>query len=511
MAEGYRAHQVGQIDAALRCYGEALKRQPDHFEATFLSGLINLQSGKIPAACELLAKAARARPKEADVLLNYGTALAMSGDATQALSVFDEALTINPGHAGVHVNRANVLVRINQVEEAVSALDAARSIDPANPQIPNNRANALSLLGRFDEALQGYADALRIAPGYLEAWVNRGNTLLLLRRDREAIADYERAVTLRADAADAHYGLSFASLRLGDLGRGFREYEWRWRRTELASYRRDLGRPMWLGESSIEGKTLLIHAEQGYGDTIHFVRYVSALARSGARVVLEVQPALKPLFRDAPGISLIGRGEPLPAFDLHCPLLSLPLALGVTLESLSAPGPYITTPQERVAEWRDRIPREGRLKVGVAWSGSKTFRNDRHRSMALTAFAPIFDMPGVIFVVLNPDLPPEDVKLLSSYPSVIPLAVQFRDFADTAAVISELDLVISTDTSVPHLAGALGKEVWILLGFAPDWRWFLDRDDSPWYASARLFRQPAIGDWGSVIEKIRSQLSHRAN
>ena len=508
VAEGYRAQQAGRIDHALHCYDEALRRQPESFEAAFLSGLIYLQSGRIGQARNLLGKAAVARPHEPDVLLNYGTAIALSGGLPDALAVFDRVLERNPQHPGALLNRANVLVRLDRLNEALAALNKARAADPTNPQIPNNRGNALSLLGRFEEALQGYADALKLAPNYAEALVNRGNTLLLLKRDADAIASYEAALRLRPDHADAHYGLSFALLRGGDLKRGFAEYEWRWRRLELANYRRDLGRPIWLGNAPIEGKTLFIHAEQGFGDTLHFARYLRDVANKGARIALEVQPQLKPLFADWPVAALIGRGEALPEFDLHCPLLSLPLALGVT--HASGAEPYIRAPAAQFAAWRERLPQDRRLKVGVAWSGNRTFRNDRHRSMTLAAFAPILATPGVTFATLNPDVAPAERDMLSSLPQVLPLASEFRDFADTAGVIANLDLVISTDTSVPHLAGALGKEVWVLLGFAPDWRWFLDRADCPWYPSARFYRQPAIGDWASVVEKIRGALAARA-
>jgi TPR repeat/Tetratricopeptide repeat len=406
------------------------------------------------------------------------------------------------------VNRANVLVRLNRIDEAISALTAAHAIDPTNPQIPNNKANALSLLGRFDEALQNYTSALKIAPNYVEAIVNRGNTLLL-NRNQDAMASYQEAIRLRPDDADAHYGLSFALLRLGDFKRGLQEYEWRWRRLEMSTYRRDLGRPLWMGDTSIEGKTLLLHAEQGFGDTIHFVRFALQLAKLGGKIWLEVQPALKPLIHEWPGISVFGRGEALPTFDLHCPLLSLPFVLGTSLETISADIPYLVAPAERVDYWRGRIPQDGRLKVGITWSGNKTFRNDRHRSMTLDSFRPILNTPGVTFVTLNPDLADDDVKFLAGLPHVAPLASEFHNFADTAGVIENLDLVISTDTSVPHLAGAMKKEVWILLGFAPDWRWFLDRNDSPWYPTAKLYRQSKIGDWSSLVEKVRSELRLR--
>ncbi len=272
--------------------------------------------------------------------------------------------------------------------------------------------------------------------------------------------------------------------------------------------RRSFSAPQWFGAEPIRGKTILLHAEQGLGDTLQFVRYVSRVAAQGARVVLEVQPALKDLISGIEGpAEVIARGEDLPEFDIHCPLLSLPLAFGTRLDTIPADIPYLTVPPDRITAWSSHLERSALHRVGLAWSGGRTHRNDHNRSIALTHLAPLFADPQIQFVSLQQELRDGDLEILQANPQIVHFGDELHDFADTAAVVSELDVVISVDTSVAHLAGALGKPVWILLPFAPDWRWLLDRKDSPWYPTARLFRQPKIADWDGVIECVRQELS----
>jgi tetratricopeptide (TPR) repeat protein len=508
MTDGMGAHRQGRLDHALRCYHNVLQQQPRHFMAAYLSGVLQLQLGKTADALRLLAIAVAVNPSDVDAAVDYGAALAMSGDPQRALVSFDRALAINPRHVGAYINRANVLGASGRIAEAIGALDAAHAIDPSNSLILNNRGSFLSQLGRFDDALASYSEALARAPRDVAAMRNRGNTLILLCRDAEALVQYEEALRRSPDDVEAHYGAAFARLRQGDLARGFAAYETRWRRAEFANQRRDLGRPIWRGDRDLNGKTILLHAEQGFGDTLQFVRYVPLVVARGGRVVLEVQPRLRRLIECIPGVSVISRGESLPEFDLHCPLLSLPLALGTTLATIPAQVPYLTADPALVASWRDKLPAGG-YKVGIVWSGSREHRNDRDRSMTLHELVPLLATPGVAFVTLNPELSPEDTKLLADFPQVTAIAGQFRDFADTAAVIGSLDLVVSADSSTAHLAGALGREIWILLRYSPDWRWLLNRDDSPWYPTARLWRQPTIGAWQSLITQVADHLAVR--
>jgi hypothetical protein len=295
---------------------------------------------------------------------------------------------------------------------------------------------------------------------------------------------------------------------MGDLDAGWKEYEWRWRTQEFAPWRRDFAPPLWLGEEPLAGKTILLHAEQGLGDAIQFVRYLPLVAARAGKVVLEVQPALMPLLAGFAGASLIvGRGEKLPAFDCHCPLGSLPLAFKTRLATIPAAIPYLTASDERVTRWRQRLPRTGRWRIGIAWAGNPAFKGDRTRSIGLPRFSPLLSAAGVEIVSLQRDLRAGDRDILCDHPHVVQLGEAMADFGDTAAIISGLDLVISSDTSIVHLAGAMGKAVWVLLQYDADWRWLIGRDDSPWYPGARLFRQPAVDDWESVVARVLAELA----
>jgi tetratricopeptide (TPR) repeat protein len=507
LTEGLQLHRQGKLDAALEHYREILKMQPRHFAAAHFSGVVYLQKRQLDDARRLLEIALAVNPNDANVLSDYGTALAMSGEARQALAAYDRALASDSRHAGACLNRANVLISLKRYADALEALDTAAALDPSNPQVPNSRGLALSKLGRFDEALVSYALALARGPDYADALLNRGNTLLTMRRDDEALASYQAVLRLRPSDVEARYGVGFVRLRSGDLAAGFRDYESRWHRSELAPFRRDLGRPIWLGEGPVNGKTVLLHAEQGLGDTIQFARYAQLVAERGARIVLEIQTELKPLFEGMAETTVIGRGDRLPPFDLHCPLLSLPLACGTTLATVPAGIPYLKAAPVLVESWRNRLAGPDHLKVGIVWSGNPKHRNDQNRSIELRRFADILTTPGVAFYTLNPSIDPGDVEFLTNHTQVAHIAGQFRDFSDTAAVIAQLDLVISVDTAVAHLTGAMGKEVWLMLPYEPDWRWMTDRDDSPWYTTAKLFRQPRIGAWDAVFVTVAERFA----
>jgi hypothetical protein len=296
-------------------------------------------------------------------------------------------------------------------------------------------------------------------------------------------------------------------LTLGDYRRGFAEYEWRWRRTGMAP-RKSFRRPPWLGEIPIAGKTILLHAEQGLGDTVQFVRYAPLLARAGAKVVLEVQPELKTLLAGVEGVStILGLGDPLPPFDLHCPLASLPLAFKTELATVPAAIPYLRAPEPYLEKWRPRLEALPAPRVALAWSGRGAHPNDRNRSLALDALAPLLSVPGLSFVSVQHAPRPADAERLAREPRLTHLGDALSDFADTAAVLALVDLVVCVDTSVAHVAGALGRPAFVLVPFQPDWRWALDRDVSSWYPAMRLLRQPALGDWASVVVRMRAELA----
>jgi hypothetical protein len=331
-----------------------------------------------------------------------------------------------------------------------------------------------------------------------------------MKRLDEALASYERALALKPDDADIHLNEAFVRLLAGDFERGWRKNEWRWESApsgllnrSSGMLRRNFPQPLWLGAEAIEGKAILLYGEQGLGDTIHFCRYVPLVAERGARVILEVAEPLRVLMSGLAGAShCIARGEAPPDFDLQCPLLSLPLAFGTRLETIPRETPYLTAPAP-ARDWEALLG--DRPRIGLAWSGNALHKNDRRRSVALAALAPLFDIAAT-FVSLQPDARPADAAALAARSDVLDLGPALANFADTAALISHLDLVISVDTAVAHLAGALGRPVWILLPFIPDWRWLIDRDDSPWYPTARLFRQTEIREWHGVVERVRDAL-----
>jgi Tfp pilus assembly protein PilF len=441
----------------------------------------------------------------ADAMSNLGLALHATGRYDEAISSYRNALRLTPDHPEVLYNLGNACLELGRVAEALSNYDDALAREPGHVGARVNRGNALLRLNQPAEALASYDDALAAMPGHPQILTNRGHALRRLDRPAEALADFAAALATAPEFPEAHFEAAMARLTLGDFTRGWKQYEWRWKTAAFARQRRQFQAPLWLGAQPVSGKSILLHAEQGFGDTIQFIRYALLLAGRGAKVTCEVQPELQPLLSQLEDITVIAAGARLPAFDLHCPLLSLPLAFGTLPETIPAATPYIGAPAERVAYWRNRLPPAG-PRAGFVWSGSPSHKNDSNRSIALARLAPWFEDPAIGCFSLQSELRSTDAEVLRELPNLIHLGGALRDFADTAAVISLLDVVISVDTAVAHLAGALGKPVLILLPHAADFRWMRDRDDTPWYPTARLFRQPAFGDWDSVIARVRDQL-----
>jgi tetratricopeptide (TPR) repeat protein len=499
--------QRGQAGEAYRLITAALKINPRAADAWVNLGIVLHALKRDQEALESFDKALALKPGDADALLQRGNALLALGRAQDALAAFDEVLASMPRHAQARLNRGLVLAALGRHQEAVADFEAALGISPANPAAHYNYGISLFSLGRYAEAVAAYDRALSIAPNHVKAWNNRGLALQALNRFDAALTSYSKALELQMDYADAHFNQALALLTVGDFRRGFEEYEWRWRRTGMPAHGRR--RPLWLGEYPLRGRTILLHAEQGLGDTIQFARYVRLLARTGAKIVLEVQPQLKALLGQTDGVcAVVARGEPLPSFDVHCPLGSLPLALKTEPATIPTEVPYLRADDAHIAKWCPRLEALGRPRVAVAWSGNAQHMNDRNRSIPLSHLAPLWSIDSVRFVAVQRDLRSGDAELLAREPRVTQIGTQLDDFADTAAVLALVDLVITVDTSVAHLAGAMGRPVWILVPFSPDWRWTLSGDSSRWYATARLFRQSSLGDWDSVMERLRSEL-HR--
>jgi tetratricopeptide (TPR) repeat protein len=426
------------------------------------------------------------------------------------LSDYDKALALNANNPDAFNNRGIVLSKLERFEEALADLDKAIALKPDHADAHHNRGTTLLDLRRFDEALAEFRQAIALRPDYAQAYYSRGTAYLTLARIDEALADFDRAIGFRPDHPYALWNRANSKLLAGRYGEGWLEYEWRLQINPTASSQRDFRRPRWTGNRDISGKTLLLHCEQGFGDTIMAVRYVRRLIESGARVVIDAPPPLTSLLTQMDGVQVVTPGDPLPPYDFHCPMMSLPLAFATTLETIPADIPYLAVPPAHIQKWAQRLPRSSVPRIGIAWAGNPTFTQDRIRSIGLPRVLPLLSRTDVEYVGLQRELRAGDAEILRTNPQVNNLGDALETFADTAAVIASLDLIISIDSATVHLAGALGKPVWILLPYSPDWRWLLGRDDSPWYPSARLFRQTRIDDWADVVERVTEELARFA-
>lgn len=494
-----------RYEEALASMDQALALQPDAAEIHFNRGVILQTLGRPLQALSAYDRALALKPGYAEAWLNRGNALDSLARADEALSAYERAAALKPELAPAHYNRGNTLRKLGRGAEAIASYTRALSAHPGYVEAWNNRGNILRELNRPGEALADYERVLALRPDYVEAWLNRGIVLDALDRRDESLTSFERVLGLRPDHPEAHYCIALHRLLHGDFARGWAEYEWRWKAND-AEAAPAFPQPLWLGREDLTGRTVLLHAEQGYGDTLQFCRYARLVADRGARVILQVQPPLRSLLTRLTGpAQVIARGDPLPPFDSQCPLMSLPLALGTGLASIPADIPYLSADRSETAAWRTRLGATNTPRVGLAWSGRPTHRNDMNRSIRLAELAPLFT-GGAEFFSLQKEIREEDRRYLASTPALRHYGERLRDYADTAALIACLDLVITVDTSVAHLAGALGKPVWILLPSDPDWRWLLEREDSPWYPTARLFRQTRIHDWNDPVSNVTAAL-----
>jgi tetratricopeptide (TPR) repeat protein len=501
---------LGRLDESLKSFDKAVMLKPDSIVAWTNRGNTLQQLGRLDDAVASYDKALAVDDGHATIWINRGVLLQQLDRHDEAVASFDKAMALdaaNLQNAGLWNSRGTALHLAGRYDEAIGSYDRALGVNPDDPDAWSNRGNTLRALGRLDDALACHERALAFHPGHVNALSNRAGTLFDLGRFDEALAAYERALALAPDHADATANAGILRLLMGDFRRGWPQYEWRWRFTGMKPDPLRQAAPQWRGEA-IAGKTILLYAEQGLGDTIQFLRYVPMVANTGARVVVGVQSALKEIARQvAPGATVLGTGEATPQFDLQCSLLSLPLAFATELDTVPREVPYVHAPADRVADWQRRLPAGGAKRVGLVWAGNAAHKNDRNRSIDLARLAPLFDVADAAFLSLQRDLRPGDAAILNAHANVTHLGCQLADFVDTAAAVACLDVVITADTSMAHLAGAMGKPVWILLPFSPDWRWLLNRADSPWYPTAKLFRQPSLGDWDSVVAQVRTELA----
>jgi tetratricopeptide (TPR) repeat protein len=533
---------LGQSDRALRAYRQVLALAPDHAEALVNLGVTLAQRGQMVEAEHHLRRAAEVRPDFARAHHNLGIALAQQGRGDEAITSIRRAIATDPSYAEAHATLGNLLADLGRRDEAVAAYREAIRLRPGYPEAlsdlgwaltqmgrcaeavvllrqathlrpsfvdaHNNLGLALADLGCHDEAMACYEEALRLDPHHAPALANLGSACRETGRLEEAIAWYEHALRLEPNSPSTHWNLGLACLHRGDFERGWQEYEWRWRKPRAGL--RPFREPCWDG-GPLAGRTFLLWCEQGLGDVLQFVRYAPLLKARGARVVLECPGLLVPLLRTLPGVDqFVAEGEPLPPFDVHVPLLSLPQRLGTTLATVPAEVPYLSADAALVARWRPRLEAASGFRVGICWQGNPHHKWDRHRSVPLHRFLPLAEIQGVRLVSLQHGPGVEQLRAACGRIAVLDLS-EARDrsagaFQDDAAMIAGLDLVITVDTAIAHLAGALGAPVWVALAKVVDWRWLHERDDSPWYPTMRLFRQRRLGDWEPVFERMAEAL-----
>lgn len=507
---GNALRSLNRYEEALDSYVRALKIKPGYANILNNHGNALLDLKRPEQALESYNRALEIQADYAEALYNRGAALRDLKRYEQALESYSGALKLKPDYVDALYNSGDILFNLNRLEEALECFNRVLKVKPDYAEALNNRGNALLGLQHFQEALASYDEALRIQPNYAQALYNRGNALLELKQLQAAIKSYEMAIMLEPEYVDAHWNSGLCYLQLGDFARGWEKYEWRRQKNETGDKARKFLQPQWQGKESLQGKTIFLYSEQGFGDTLQFCRYAKSVADLGAHVILEVQKPLLKVLEHLEGVAqLLAKGDVLPAFDFHCPLLSLPLAFKTDIESIPNTVPYLFAEKERISRWRENLGVRG-FKVGISWQGNHAGKIDIGRSFSVGHFKLIAKIPSVRLISLQKN---EGVEQLENQPENLKVEIPGHDFdsgpdafIDSAAVISSLDLVITSDTAIAHLAGALGCPTWVALKHVPDWRWMLDGGDSAWYPTMRLFRQPKRGDWASVFNEMHAEL-----
>lgn len=571
LAAGFAHHSAGRLNDAAAFYKRILERDPGNAEALHLFGVLSLQQGHASAAVDLIGRAvardgradwhnnlgealravgryedAEASyhraialdPSNADAYSNLGAALEALGRLADAEQSYARAIAIDAGHAEARTNLANLLLAGYRTDDAIghfrraiasaphlvaahcglgnalrrqthhadaeAAYRRALAIDPNDTPSLSNLGIALNAQGRTAEALAAYERALAIDPSLAEVYVNIGTAHYEQGDMKKAWAATEKALAINPDLPRAHMNKALIHLVEGDYAQGWEEFRWRLRLPESRAGR--FSRPLWDG-GDLAGKTILLHAEQGIGDNIMMLRYVPLLAARGAKVILDMPKTVRAVIGGLAGVThVVADGEPLPPFDCHLPLMGLPGAFGTTLDTVPANIPYLSVDEEKVERWRARIGDEG-FRVGIVWQGSKSYGADRMRSIPLRQFLPLADVPGVRLISLQQKIGLDQLAALPDAKIESFDGVDAEPFSDTPAILMSLDLVVTADSSIGHLAGALGRPVWVALAHMSDWRWQLARTDSPWYPKTRLFRQKTPGDWPGVFAQIAAALS----
>jgi tetratricopeptide (TPR) repeat protein len=546
LQQAMKLQQSGEVARAAVIYRQLLRGAPSHPQLLYLLGTAELQQGNTEEGVQLLAKSVKLSPNQPRAHCNLGVGLHTLGREKEALAAYDRAVALNPGYAVAHNNRGITLQALGRQNEALACFERALALEPRYAEAHNNRGGIERERNQLEAALASFEQAIALNPNYAVAHCNRGTTLNELRRPDEALASLDRAIALdrgisrahcaRASAlfnlkrldearasnerglalepglAEAHWNGALLKLVAGDLAEGWELHEWRmkldeWRSKSpwAAEPAAKPEQPLWTGEQPIAGRTLLVHYEQGLGDFVQFCRYVPMVRALGAQVIVEAKKRLLPLLTTLEGdYVFIERGSAFPDFDFYCPVMSLPRAFKTTLETIPAKVPYLFADRGKQIQVEARLGAKTMPRIGLVWSGNPGQKADPFRSIPLRLLAPLFDLPFA-FHSLQKEIRPGDEAIMEAF-RIVPHQDEQNDFSDAAALIACMDLVVTVDTAVAHVAGAMGKPVWILLAWMADWRWLLDRADSPWYPTARLFRQHTAGDWAGVIDDVTGRL-----
>lgn len=499
--------ELQQYVAALIDYQQAIALNPKNAASYNDRGIVLQALAEYHAAIASFDCAISLRIDYAEAYFNRAKVLNIIGQFEQAIFSYAAAIACKPNFAEAYCNQGNVFHELKQNDLALACFTKAIALKPDFVQAHNNLGNLLKDLGRPAEALQSYAVAISLKPDFAEAYYNQGQAQFDLEQYQAAGFSYDTAIALAPDFTLAYWNNALLKMLIGDYENGWKLYEWRWKNPAISKKPEYTAENYWLGEQSLNGKTILIRQEQGLGDFIHFCRYVHLLASLAEQVIIETPPELLSIMSTLVGnFTLIEQGQTLPAFDLYCSLMSLPLVFKTNLQTIPAQVPYLFVDPAKQKCWSIRLQNQKTPRIGLVWAGCASHSNDKNRSMAIENLAPLLEMPAT-FYVLQKQINPQDLNFLSCFENVYSCPDQLHDFSDTAALLNEMDLVISVDTSVAHLAGALAKPVWILIPYVPDFRWMLNRTDTPWYPTALLFRQSRAGDWQAVIEKVIQRLA----
>jgi tetratricopeptide (TPR) repeat protein len=541
----FEHHRAGELEQAARIYQQLLADDPNNIRALHLFGALMIQARRPTDAIALLRHGTAIAPASPDMHFLLGDALIMAGDFAGAEAAYRQSISLQPlfpqahnglglalvhqqkleaaieswrrsiqlkhDYAEAHANLGAALAQVEKPAEAAEVLNRAVQLNPNFAPAHNNLANVLDKLEQTDEAIPHWERALALYPDYFDALVNLGRTVQRRGQHQRAMDLLDHALRLKPSNPDARFLRGLALLVQGKLTEGFADYAWRMKCAELKIDPRNFREPEWDGSVQLD-KILLLHAEQGFGDTFQFIRYAPLVRERVGQVVLECQAELAELLRTVSGIDVIAvRNQGLPFFDMHIALLDLPRAMGTTLETIPAFVPYMSANAEKVKAWSELLAADPPGKrVGVVWSGNPAHGNDRYRSMSLRELEPLAEVEGVTLYSLQKGAAAAQLGDSTLHIRPVDHTARLTDFTETAALLENLDLLITVDTSVAHLAGALGRPVWLMLPFAPDWRWLLDRTDSPWYPTMRLFRQTAIGQWQPVVNDIVAALRELA-